>query len=69
VRARSKTGGVLQIRSANTGDPVIAQVEIPEGNEWNTIKAPLSGLKPGVQNLVVSLKDDKQVEIDWLTFK
>jgi hypothetical protein len=69
VRAGSKTGGVLQIRLDNAEGPVIAKVEIPEGNEWNTIKAPVSGVKPGVHKLVVSLTDDKHVEIDWITFK
>lgn len=69
VRASSKTGGIIQIRLNNAEGSVIAQVEIPEGNEWNTIKVPLSGLKPGVQNLVVSLKDNKHVEVDWISFE
>jgi hypothetical protein len=69
VRARSKTGSVLQIRLSNAEGPVITEVEIPEGNDWNTINAPISGVKAGVHNLVVSSKDDKHVEIDWITFK
>ena len=69
VRAFSKTGGVLQIRLKNVEGPVIAEVEIPEGNEWVTIKAVLSELKPGVQDLVVLLKDNKHVEVDWINFE
>ena len=69
VRAVSKTGGVLQIKLNNADGPVIAQVEIPKGNEWSTIKAALSGFKPGVQNLVISLKDNKHVEVDWISFE
>ncbi len=69
VKAASKTGGVLQIRLNNAQGPVIAEVKIPAGNDWNIIKAPLSGLKPGVQNLVVSLKDSKHVEVDWISFE
>jgi hypothetical protein len=69
VKAFSKTGGLLQIRLNNAEGPVVAQVEIPEGDEWNTIKAPLSGLKPGVQNLVVLLKDNKHVEVDWISLE
>ena len=69
VRAMSPKGGTLQIRLKNIEGPVIAQVEIPEGNEWNNIQAPLSGFKSGVQNLVVSLINNKRVEIDWISFK
>ena len=49
--------------------PPIAQVEIPDGNEWNTITANLSALKVGVHNLVVSLTGNKSVEVDWLKFE
>jgi hypothetical protein len=69
VRAMSQTGGTLQIRLINAVGPVIAQVEIPKGNEWNTFKAPVTGLKRGIQNLVVMLINDKPVEIDWIRFE
>jgi hypothetical protein len=69
IRALSKSGGVVQIRLKNSKGPVIAQVEIPEGNEWNNIKVPVSGLKAGVQNLLVLLKDNRPVEVDWITFE
>jgi len=69
VRALSRSGGNLQIRLDKVGGPLIAQVEIPAGNAWNTIKARLSGLRTGVQNLVVSLVDNKPVEVDWISFE
>jgi len=69
VRALSESGGVLQIRLKNTDGPVIVQLEIPEGNEWNNIKVPVSGLEAGVQNLVVLLKDNRPVEVDWISFE
>jgi hypothetical protein len=69
VRAVSKTGGVLQIKLNNAEGPVIAQVEIPKGNEWSVFKTSLSGFKQGVQNLVISLKDDKHIEVDWISFE
>ncbi|MBN2012863.1 family 43 glycosylhydrolase [candidate division KSB1 bacterium] len=68
VRAQSSTGGGMQINLNNIDGPIIAQVEIPQGNEWNNIKAHVSGLKPGVQNVVVSLIDKKPVEVDWICF-
>ncbi len=68
VRAVSKTGGTLQIKLNNVEGPVIAQVEIPKGNEWNIVNSSLSEYQPGIHNLIVLLKDDN-VEIDWLSFK
>jgi hypothetical protein len=68
IRVLSETGGILQIRLNNVEGPVIAHIEIPQGNEWKTIKAPVSGLKSGVQNLVVSLIDNRPVEVDWISF-
>ena len=69
VRALSRWGGILQVRLNKVDGPVIARVEIPAGNEWNTIKARISGLKSGVHNLVVSLIDNKPVEVDWVSFE
>jgi hypothetical protein len=37
--------------------------------EWTIIKAPVTGLKSEVQNLFISIKDDKLVEIDWSVLK
>ena len=69
VRALSKTGGILQIRLNNAEGPVIALVKIPAGNEWNDVEAPLSGLKHGIQNLIVLSKENNPVEVDWISFK
>jgi hypothetical protein len=69
VRAMSQTGGTLQIRLTNAKGIVIANVEVPKSNEWETIKVPLSLLKRGIQNLVVLLKNDKHVEVDWICFE
>jgi hypothetical protein len=69
VRALSRSGGALQVRLDKVDGPVIARVEIPAGNAWNTINARLSGLKTGVQNLVVSLLGNKPVEVDWVSFE
>lgn len=69
VKAMSEAGTVLQIRLNNSEGPVVAEIKIPADSKWNIIKAPLSGLKPGIQNLVVSLKNDKQGEVDWISFE
>jgi hypothetical protein len=69
VRASSKTGGVLQIKLNDSEGPVIAQVKIPQGNEWSTVKATMKGQKPGLRNLVVMLQENKAVEVDWISFE
>jgi hypothetical protein len=69
IRVLSNKGGTLQIRSTNTEGPVIAQVDIPEGNEWKTIKTPLSKFECGIQNLVMLLIDNAQIEVDWISFE
>jgi hypothetical protein len=69
VRAVSKTGGVVKIRLNKPEGPVIARAEIPQGSEWKIIKAPVSGVRRGVQNLVISLMGNKPVEVDWIRFE
>ena len=69
VRALSTTGGTIELRLDTFDGPTIARVEIAKNNEWNTIAAHLSELKPGVHNLVVSLIGNRHVELDWLTFE
>lgn len=69
ARALSKMGGTLQIRLNNAQGPVIARLKIPKSNEWMDIRATLSGFKPGVHNLVVSSKENDNVEVDWVRFE
>jgi len=49
--------------------PIVAQVEIPKGDDWNIVNSSLSEFQPGIHNLIVLLKDNKNVEIDWISFK
>jgi hypothetical protein len=69
IRAQSKEGCTIQLRQNNAEGPVIAELEIPKGIEWKSVKANVSGIKTGVLDLVVLLKESKQVEIDWLYFE
>jgi hypothetical protein len=68
VRAWSKTGGTLQIRLNSTSGPIISSVQIPKGDEWKVIKAPLSAFKPGVHHLFVSIENNGDTGVDWLKF-
>jgi hypothetical protein len=69
ARVRAGVGGTLQVRLDHSGGAVIAEVTIPPGKEWRVVSAPLSRYKSGVHHLVLSLKDTKSVEIDWIRFE
>ena len=69
VKAISKAGGNLQLRLNNANGPIVAKLAISKGEEWQTLKLPVSGLKSGIQNLVVSSADNSVVEVDWISFE
>jgi len=69
IRSFSETGGTLEIRLDKVDGPVIAEVEIPKGTEWKIINSSLSEFQPGIHNLVVLLKDNNNVELDWISFE
>jgi GH43 family beta-xylosidase len=69
VKALSTTGSVLEIRLNSTSGPVIAEVKIPSGTGWRTVKAPVKSLPKGRQNVVLVLKGDTPVEVDWINFE
>jgi hypothetical protein len=69
VKAASKSGSLLQLRLNSVDGPVVAKVNVPKGGNWKMIKVTVSGLKSGVQNLVVSSVDNNQVDVDWISFE
>lgn len=68
VKVLSTNGGAFKILLSNTKG-IIAKVNIQKSNEWQTIKVPVSKLKPGVQNMVILSSGNNPVEIDWLSFE
>ena len=69
VKALSENGSILQIRLDKADGQVIAEVKVPKGTSWNIVEAKVSKFQSGIHNLVVALKDENRVEIDWLQFK
>jgi hypothetical protein len=69
VRAASKTGGTVQVRLDKMDGPIIAEIEIPVDTDWKIISSPVAEYQPGVMNLIVRLKTNGKVDIDWITFK
>lgn len=69
VRALSRAGGTLQIRVKGIDGPVLAEVPVTAGNEWQSVKASLLQFKPGIQDLLVISKENNRIEIDWTGFE
>ncbi len=69
VRALSRTGGTLRVRLDKVNGPIIARVRIPKSEKWEIVSSRISELQPGIHNLVVLLRSDTNVEIDWASFK
>ncbi|MFA6402790.1 MAG: family 43 glycosylhydrolase [Salinivirgaceae bacterium] len=69
VNTLSQSGGILQIRLNNLDGPLLSEVAMPKGNNWNTVDSELLKSSNGIQNLVLVLKSKGTVEIDWIRFK
>jgi hypothetical protein len=69
MRVAAPSGGTVQIQVDGATGPVLAQVAVPKGSQWQEIKAPLTAFKPGTHTLVVSAKTNTPVEIDWVKFE
>ena len=69
IQSISTTGATLIIRTKDAAGPVIAEINIPKGNNWSTVKKTITAIQPGIKNLVVQLKGDGKVEVDWIRFE
>jgi hypothetical protein len=69
VKAMSGAGGTLLIRLNRPDGPLVAEVHVPKGTEWTTVKKCRIKIEPGVHNLIVTLKDKGPVEVDWIRFE
>jgi len=69
VRVLSKHGSIIQIKLNDSQGPLIAEVKIPEGNNWNIINGRILKKQKGIHNLIVVLIEGNPVEIDWIQFK
>ncbi len=69
VRGLSDTGATIEVRLDKADGPVLAKVEIPKGSEWKEISAKLATAPSGLHNLVVTLPEKNNLEIDWVSFE
>jgi hypothetical protein len=68
VKALSQPGGILQIRLDKPNGTLLDEIKIPEGTGWNTVNSRMLKFPKGIHNLVVVLKDNNPVEVDWIQF-
>lgn len=69
IRARSTTGGTIEVRCDTLDSPAIARIEIPKSNDWTTVHTYLPKSQSGIHNLIVLLADNGHVEVDWVRFQ
>ncbi len=69
IKACSSTGGPLAVRIDTVDGPPIAQVEIAPSTDWSIAGSTLSQIPSGIHDLVVTLSDAGNVEIDWVRFR
>lgn len=69
LKALSQMGGILQIRLDKADGTLLGEVKIPKSTGWNTVESGILNFQKGIHNLVVVLKDNNPVELDWIQFK
>jgi hypothetical protein len=69
VRSNSSTGGTLEIHLDKPDGPVLAKVQIPKGADWATVNSKLASAPTGLHNLVVTIPEKNNIEIDWVSFE
>jgi len=69
VKAKSETGGILEIRSNSANGPIIAEVNLPKSSDWKEIKVSLKKFESNKQNLFTISKTNAVVETDWIKFE
>lgn len=69
VNAFSPTGGTIHIRLNQLDGPLLTEVNIPKSETWNTIEAKVPKPVSGIHHLIVILKGNNPVEMDWVRFR
>jgi hypothetical protein len=68
IKASSNHGGTLQIFLDKANGTLLAEIKIPESSEWSIVNTRILKMQKGIHNLVLLLKDNNPVEVDWIQF-
>lgn len=69
LRVTSQTGGGVEIRLDEVDGPLAAHIVIPKNEKWDIVRSKLVERPSGIHDLIVVLKDDANVEVDWVKFE
>lgn len=69
IRARSLQGGTVALNLAGEESTEISEITIREDGEWDIFTASVNREVTGIQDLVLVLRDDNGVEVDWVQFE
>jgi hypothetical protein len=69
VKSVSSTGATIEIHLDKADGPLLAKVEIGKDADWNVVNSKLADVPSGIHDLVVTLNDKDNVEIDWISFE
>jgi len=69
VKAFSKAGETLQLRTKDVAGTVLATVKIPQKSNWDIVEVPLLSVPTGVHNLYLTMVEGSELEVDWVRFK
>ena len=69
VNSMSASGGTLEVHTQGINGPLIAEVKINPGKSWAITESRLLQSSTGIQHLFITLKDNRSVDIDWISFE
>lgn len=69
IKATSKAGSTLEIRSDSITGPILANVIVKPSSDWKMTSAKILHSVSNMQHLFIVAKDSKQVAIDWVSFQ
>lgn len=70
LKALSKEGSAIKVYTDSVNEEnLISETTIPKSSEWSTVETKIKKNLTGKHDLIVELKGDKTVEIDWVRFE
>jgi beta-xylosidase len=69
ARAMASEGGSVEIHLDKADGPLLATVTVGKGADWQIVKAKLSHPPAGVHDLVVKQRENREVNLDWISFE
>ncbi|QEK50422.1 family 43 glycosylhydrolase [Pedobacter aquae] len=67
INYRASKGGIIEIKDDRNN--IISTIILKEGSSWNVIEKPLKTATIGIQNLIITSKNNAKVELDWISFR